>query len=80
MRRTPLWEQSEIARYYDSQTSRFLNEDRLKSIGSGLNFYSYVENNPFNLPVSGSDSRAVYWKGFVSDPEDAVCLPKESKV
>jgi RHS repeat-associated protein len=33
------------ARYYDQQTGRFLNEDPLRFAG-GMNFYSYVSNNP----------------------------------
>jgi RHS repeat-associated protein len=37
------------ARYYDPQTGRFLSEDRLRSVSSALNFYSYVENTAPNL-------------------------------
>ncbi len=37
------------ARYYDPQTGRFLSEDRLRSVSSALNFYSYVENSAPNL-------------------------------
>ena len=33
------------ARFYDSVTSRFLSEDRIRFAG-GKNFYSYVANNP----------------------------------
>lgn len=33
------------ARYYDSQTGRFISEDPIK-LGGGLNFYEYVGNNP----------------------------------
>jgi RHS repeat-associated protein len=33
------------ARYYDSKTGRFLNEDPIRFAGS-INFYPYVSNNP----------------------------------
>lgn len=33
------------ARYYDSRTGRFLNEDPILFAGN-INFYSYVSNNP----------------------------------
>jgi RHS repeat-associated protein len=36
------------ARYYDSQTGRFLSEDPARFEG-GAGFYTYVENNPINL-------------------------------
>lgn len=37
------------ARYYDPESGRFLEEDPLYVIGSGLNLYSYVKNNPLNI-------------------------------
>jgi RHS repeat-associated protein len=37
------------ARYYDSSTGRFANEDPLEGGGGGPNFYRYVLNNPTNL-------------------------------
>lgn len=36
------------ARYYDSSTGRFLNEDPINFEG-GINFYQFVENSPPNL-------------------------------
>jgi RHS repeat-associated protein len=36
------------ARYLDASTGRFLGEDPLSFFG-GINFYSYVHNNPVNL-------------------------------
>jgi RHS repeat-associated protein len=36
------------ARYYDPKTGRFIGEDPI-GYGGGLNFYSYVFNNPTNL-------------------------------
>jgi RHS repeat-associated protein len=36
------------ARYYDSQTGRFISEDPVRFEG-GYNFYAYVFNNPANL-------------------------------
>lgn len=37
------------ARYYDPTAGRFLSEDRLKGISSGVNFYPYVVSSPTNL-------------------------------
>ncbi len=36
------------ARYYDSSTGRFLNQDPIRFRG-GINFYGYVGNSPVNL-------------------------------
>jgi RHS repeat-associated protein len=36
------------ARYYDSQIGRFFREDPKKDVIRGMNFYSYVLNNPTN--------------------------------
>jgi RHS repeat-associated protein len=36
------------ARYYDPKIGRFISEDPIDFEG-GVNFYSYVENNPVNL-------------------------------
>lgn len=35
------------ARYYDPKLGRFLSEDPIKFV-AGINFYSYVKNNPIN--------------------------------
>ncbi|MDP1614713.1 MAG: RHS repeat-associated core domain-containing protein, partial [Methylococcales bacterium] len=35
------------ARYYDTDTGRFISEDPL-GFGAGINFYAYVGNNPVN--------------------------------
>ncbi|HLJ27683.1 MAG TPA: RHS repeat-associated core domain-containing protein [Candidatus Angelobacter sp.] len=35
------------ARYYHSNTGRFLSEDPIRFQG-GINFYQYVRNNPLN--------------------------------
>jgi RHS repeat-associated protein len=35
------------ARYYDPKIGRFISEDPI-GFGGGINFYSYVENNPVN--------------------------------
>ncbi|HTU34692.1 MAG TPA: RHS repeat-associated core domain-containing protein [Candidatus Acidoferrum sp.] len=40
------------ARYYDFQAGRFVNEDPVGFLGSGTNFYRYVDNNPINLTDS----------------------------
>ncbi|MGO8792469.1 MAG: RHS repeat-associated core domain-containing protein [Terriglobia bacterium] len=37
------------ARYYDVVNGRFVSEDRLKGISSGLDFYRYVRNDVVNL-------------------------------
>jgi len=37
------------ARYYDSNTSRFLSEDPIRFSSNQLNFYAYVSNNPVTL-------------------------------
>ena len=37
------------ARYYDSNSGRFLNEDELQFLAGGTNFYEYSFNNPANL-------------------------------
>ena len=34
------------SRYYDPTTSRFLTPDPLGALGSGVNLYAYVGNNP----------------------------------
>jgi RHS repeat-associated protein len=36
------------ARYYDPKIGRFISEDPI-GFAAGVNFYSYVENNPVNL-------------------------------
>jgi RHS repeat-associated protein len=36
------------ARYYDPQTGRFLNEDKLRFNARSVNFYEYVANDPAN--------------------------------
>ena len=36
------------ARYYDPRIGRFISEDPIRFRG-GMNFYSYVLNNPVNL-------------------------------
>jgi len=36
-------------RYYDPATSRFLTPDPLGLLGSGVNLYGYVGNNPATL-------------------------------
>ena len=37
------------ARYYDSITGRFINEDPIGFAGGDFNLYRYVQNNPVNL-------------------------------
>ena len=37
------------ARYYDPQSGRFLREDPIKAVVSGMNFYAYVRNNSPNF-------------------------------
>src|SRR4029077_18673260 len=37
------------ARYYSPKLGRFISEDPLGFEGSGLNFYSYVSNDPINF-------------------------------
>jgi RHS repeat-associated protein len=37
------------ARYYDPSAGRFLNEDPLRYFAGGVNFYTYVGQNPVNL-------------------------------
>jgi RHS repeat-associated protein len=51
------------ARYYDAQSGRFLSEDPIRFRG-GVDFYSYVNNNPINaLDPSGLLVFAVYYQG-----------------
>jgi RHS repeat-associated protein len=52
------------ARYYDTQTGRFLSEDPVGFSG-GINFYPYVSNNPANF----KDPRGLQqWQGPVGPP------------
>jgi RHS repeat-associated protein len=47
-------------RYYDPSTGRFLTPDPLGSLGSGINLYAYVGNNP----IIGTDP-----SGYCFDPD-----------
>jgi RHS repeat-associated protein len=37
------------ARYYDPAIGRFISEDQIGFLGSGINFYAYVYNSPLNF-------------------------------
>jgi RHS repeat-associated protein len=44
-------------RYYDPTTGRFLTPDPLGELGSGVNLYAYVGNDP----VDGTDPSGLFW-------------------
>ncbi len=56
------------ARYYDAGIGRFINSDPIGFSGGDVNFYVYVQNNPFNfVDTSGLDwldTLANYTAGF----------------
>jgi uncharacterized protein RhaS with RHS repeats len=52
------------ARYYDPATGRFLSEDPIQFGGDGVNFYSYVNNNP----IIGYDPFGLRTKCMLAGP------------
>ena len=51
------------ARYYDSGSGRFLNEDPIGFVGGDINLYRYVANDPINCvePDGAMDQRTKYY-------------------
>ncbi len=52
------------ARYYDPQVGRFLNEDPTR-FDAGINFYSYVDNDPADLIDPSGDDPCLDINNFV---------------
>jgi RHS repeat-associated protein len=55
------------ARYYDPRIGRFLSEDPL-GLAAGINFYSYIENNPANM--GDPSGRSAYLRCDNIEPND----------
>ncbi len=53
------------ARYYDPTRSRFVSEDPI-GVSGGVNFYSYVANNPINAIDPEGKIPPIGWAVFVS--------------
>jgi len=65
------------ARYYDSGTGRFLNEDP-SSLGGGLNLYRYVDNNVLNAVDPYGLAKCYLW--FVQGKGWLYCVPDNTNV
>jgi RHS repeat-associated protein len=57
------------ARYYDSSVGRFISEDPL-SFGAGIDFYSYVKNNPVRTFDPSGLADVYIWPYTGSGPND----------